>query len=301
MTGPQSAEPGTTPGIRVAVVTVSYDSAAVLEPFLASIPAAASGTAVAVYVADNKPDSPARPAIERMTAEAGAHYVPMTGNLGYGHAVNAVVDTLPAGIPFVLVSNPDVVLHPGAVDALVATMDELPDAGAVGPKIVETDGSVYPSARPVPSLRNGIGHAIFGTFWPGNPWTRAYRPPLGEHPVRRDAGWLSGSCFLIRREVFDALDGFDTGYFMYFEDVDLGYRLGRLGRRNVYEPNAVVLHTGAHSTTGDSAARMLEAHHDSAKRFLARKYSGPLRWPVRTALSLGLTVRSALVRRKATR
>ncbi len=287
----------TAPRPRVAVVTVSYDSLAVLGPFLDSVPAAAARTDASVHLADNKPDSPQRPAIESLVAAAGGHYLPMTSNLGYGHAVNEAVATVPADVEFLLVTNPDVVLSPGSIDILTDTLIELSDAAVVGPKILELDGSAYPSARSVPSIRNGVGHALFANIWPTNPWTRSYRLEVGEHPVRRDAGWLSGSCFLMRRSVFDQLGGFDTGYFMYFEDVDLGYRVGKAGWRNVYEPAAEVLHTGAHSTTGESV-RMLEAHHASAKRFLAKKYAGPLLWPVRAVLSLGLTLRSALVARR---
>jgi N-acetylglucosaminyl-diphospho-decaprenol L-rhamnosyltransferase len=276
---------------------VNFDSASVLEPFLASVGPAARAVRAAVFVADNKPESAQRPVIERLVAESGGTYLPMTGNLGYGHAINTAVATLPPETRFVLVSNPDVVLGGGAIDVLVATITEFDDVGAVGPKILEPDGTAYPSARSVPSIRNGIGHALFANVWPTNPWTRSYRNEIGTDPVRRDAGWLSGSCFLIRREAFDQLGGFDTGYFMYFEDVDLGYRLGAHGWRNLYEPAAEALHTGAHSTTGESE-RMLAAHHESAKRFLSKKYSGPLLWPVRTALSAGLSLRSFAVRRR---
>jgi N-acetylglucosaminyl-diphospho-decaprenol L-rhamnosyltransferase len=107
---------------------------------------------------------------------------------------------------------------------------------------------------------------------------------------------LSGACVLVRKSAFDEIGGFDTGFFMYFEDVDLGYRLGKSGHRNVYEPAAVVTHTGAHSTNSDSG-RMITAHHESARRFLNKKYSGPLLWPVRVVLRIGLQLRSALVRR----
>jgi N-acetylglucosaminyl-diphospho-decaprenol L-rhamnosyltransferase len=101
---------------------------------------------------------------------------------------------------------------------------------------------------------------------------------------------------LVRRSAFAELGGFDSGYFMYFEDVDLGYRLGKSGYRNVYEPSAVVTHTGAHSTSSDSG-RMLTAHHDSAIRFLNRKYARRSLWPVRAVLTLGLRLRLAVVRR----
>ena len=114
---------------------------------------------------------------------------------------------------------------------------------------------------------------------------------------RRDAGWLSGSCLLVRRSAFERIDGFDEGYFMYFEDVDLGYRFGLAGFRNVYQPDAEVTHVGGHSTRGESAA-MVEAHHRSARRFVAAKYRGPLLAPVRWVLDAGIAVRSWLLRRR---
>jgi N-acetylglucosaminyl-diphospho-decaprenol L-rhamnosyltransferase len=87
---------------------------------------------------------------------------------------------------------------------------------------------------------------------------------------------------------------------MYFEDVDLGMRIGQAGFRNVYEPAASVVHAGGHSTQGASEL-MIRAHHDSASRFLSRKYPGPLLWPVRVALSLGLRLRSAWILRRTRR
>ncbi len=281
---------------RIAVVTVSYGSEEVLEGFLASVPVA-SATPPTVAIADNLPDE----GDVRSLAEAvGAKYLPMPANLGYGGAVNAAIDALPREIEWVLVSNPDVVLEPGVLDRLRDAGDEDPAIASVGPAVYNVDGTLYPSARAVPSLRTGVGHAMFANLWPGNPWSRRYRNDAEAPSGRRDAGWLSGSCLLVRRSAFDEVGGFDTGYFMYFEDVDLGYRFGRHGYRNLYEPSARVTHTGAHSTTSDSA-RMIAAHHTSARRFLARKYSGPLLWPLRVALTAGLTIRSALIGRRIRR
>ena len=277
-----------------AVVTVSFGSGAVLPAFLDSVTGASSDSVLTV-VADNKPEQDE--AVRSQSDERGAVYLPLGSNRGYGGAINAAVATLPDSVRWVLVSNPDVVLAPGAIDVLVAAGESDQHVGSVGPRILTASGEVYPSARAVPSLRTGVGHALFVNLWAGNPWTRAYRRDAESEAAVRDAGWLSGACVLVRRSVFDELGGFDDGFFMYFEDVDLGYRLGKAGYRNVYEPAATATHTGAHSTNSDST-QMVRVHHDSAKRFLAKKYSGPLLWPVRTALSAGLSLRSAIVRRR---
>jgi N-acetylglucosaminyl-diphospho-decaprenol L-rhamnosyltransferase len=287
--------PSSTPALqpRAAIVTVSFGSSDVLPGFLESVERA-SHASVLVIVADNKPEGDA--VVAGIVERYSARYLPLRSNLGYGGAINAAVDTLPASVEWILVSNPDVSLSDDALDLLIAVGDADPTIGSVGPAVLTSEGEIYPSARSVPSLRTGVGHALFVNLWVDNPWTRAYRNDSDTRVERRDAGWLSGSCVLVRRSAFSELGGFDTGFFMYFEDVDLGYRLGKLGYRNVYEPAARVVHTGAHSTTSDSG-RMINAHHDSARRFLNKKYAGWWLWPIRVALTIGLRVRSALVRR----
>jgi N-acetylglucosaminyl-diphospho-decaprenol L-rhamnosyltransferase len=278
---------------RVAIVTVSFGSSGVLAGFLDSVDGM-SGDQPVVIVADNKPEGD--DVVADLARQHAVTYLPLGANLGYGGAVNAAAETLPPSVEWILVSNPDVSLEADALDALVATGDSDPRIGSVGPAVLTAEGGIYPSARSVPSLRTGVGHAILVNIWGDNPWTRAYRSETETRVERRDAGWLSGSCVLVRRSAFTELGGFDTGFFMYFEDVDLGYRLGKAGYRNVYEPAARVVHTGAHSTTNDSS-RMISAHHDSARRFLNKKYAAWWLWPVRATLTIGLRMRSALVRR----
>jgi N-acetylglucosaminyl-diphospho-decaprenol L-rhamnosyltransferase len=279
----------------VAVLTVSYNSDDVLPGFLASIPRAVSSGAY-VVIADNLPSL----STKTIASTAGAHYLPLHNNPGYGTAMDLAAAQVPASIEWLLVSNPDVVLRPGAIDRLLMTATTDSRIASIGPAVLTPDGQVYPSARAIPSLRTGIGHALFANIWIGNPWSRAYRNDTDVGPVARDAGWLSGSCLLVRRSAFDAIGGFDREFFMYFEDVDLGYRFGQAGYRNVYEPAAVVEHTGAHST-GSESVRMIAAHHASASRFLGKKYAGWWLWPVRVALGISLTVRSSLLSRRAAR
>lgn len=280
---------------RVAIVTVSFGSGPVLGSFLESVPAS-SAVAPALVIADNRPAAPF--GVADIARSSGAEYLPLDANPGYGGAINVAVRALPKTVEWILISNPDVVLHAGVIDRLFATGDSDERIGAVGPAIYTATGELYPSARTVPSLRTGIGHALFANIWVGNPWSKSYRNDRADAETAgaRDAGWLSGACLLVRRTAFDDIGGFDSGFFMYFEDVDLGYRLGKAGYRSVYEPTAGATHTGAHSTAADSAA-MVRAHHDSAKRFLSKKYSGAVLWPVRAALGLSLAVRSAFVRR----
>jgi N-acetylglucosaminyl-diphospho-decaprenol L-rhamnosyltransferase len=278
---------------RVAVVTVSYGSGKVLDGLLPSLANACAQPSVVIIV-DNK--STDADNVANLARANSAVYIPMSTNVGYGSAVNAAVRDLPPHVEWVLIANPDIVMSPGSLDVLVDTGNSDPMIASVGPLTLTSEGEVYPSARVVPSLRTGVGHALLANLWSDNPWSRAYKRDFDSAKARRDAGWLSGACVLVRRAVFDSVGGFDENYFMYFEDVDLGYRFGKAGYRNVFEPAAVVTHSGAHSTS-TTPTRMIASHHASARRFLNKKYSRAIFWPLRVVLSVGLSLRSTIVRR----
>ncbi|MDM7892739.1 glycosyltransferase family 2 protein [Curtobacterium caseinilyticum] len=282
---------------RVAVLTVTYNTGETIRPFLEST-RHASSTELAVVIADN--GSADVDTLRAIGESYGAVVVSSGGNRGYGGGIDAALaaldDVLPDVQPeFLLVTNPDVVLAPGSVDELVAAADRLPDGGAFGPQILDEHGETYPSARRLPSLRTGLGHAAFSRLWPANPWSQRYWSTT--QVVEREAGWLSGACFLVRTDLFRELGGFDESYFMYFEDVDLGQRVGLAGRTNVYVPSAVVTHTGAHSTSSNRRRMEIE-HHRSAYRYLSRKYRAWWLWPLRLVLRAGLSVRARWVTRK---
>ncbi|SDG68188.1 N-acetylglucosaminyl-diphospho-decaprenol L-rhamnosyltransferase [Klenkia brasiliensis] len=269
------------------MVAVTYSPGDSVESFVASV-GAATTRPVEVVLADNGSTDGAPEAAA--AAHEHVRVLRTGGNVGYGAAVDAGL----AGAPgrWALVANPDVVLEPGSVDELLLVAARWPRAGAVGPAIRTPDGELYPSARDLPRLSTGAGHAALGWVWPANPWTARYRRER-EAPRERTAGWLSGSCFLVDLEAFRAVGGFDPGYFMYFEDVDLGERLGRAGYLNVYAPSAVVVHEGGHATRRQPH-RMARVHHTSALRYLSRRYPGPVHAPLRLALRAGLGGRMLL-------
>ncbi|MFC6354791.1 glycosyltransferase family 2 protein [Luethyella okanaganae] len=279
----------------LALVTVSYGSDDALAALFASL-CDATTHPLLIVAADNLPGTGRA---KEIVSATGGSYLPMTSNRGYGGAINAAVATLPPEVEWVVITNPDVTFLPGSIDTLRRTAESDARAASVGPLIRNDDGTVYPSARAVPSIRVGIGHGLFANIWPGNPWTARYHADTATDRPRA-AGWLSGACLLVRRSAFEAGGGFDEGFFMYFEDVDLGYRFAKNDWHNIYQPAAEVVHTGAHSTSGSSVA-MVRAHHRSAERFISKKYSSPVMWPVRTALLAGLRLRSLVAERRSRR
>ncbi|MER6760584.1 MULTISPECIES: glycosyltransferase family 2 protein [Amycolatopsis] len=279
-------------GDRVGVVTVTYFPGETLEKFLDTLDKATDRD-VHVVVADNASTDGAP---EKAAERENVTLVSIGENVGYGTAANRGVAALDDSYGWVVVVNPDLEWEPGSLDALIEVAGRWPRGAAFGPLIHDLDGTVYPSARLLPSFGRGIGHAVFSKVWPGNPWTREYRQENAA-PTERTSGWLSGSCQLFRREAFDSVGGFDTRYFMYFEDVDLGDRLAKAGWQNVYAPSSSVMHIGGHSTARASA-KMLRAHHASAYRYLADRHQGLLWKPVLAAVKLGLALRVKLETRK---
>ncbi|MYW90538.1 glycosyltransferase family 2 protein [Amycolatopsis rubida] len=273
-------------------MTVTYFPGETLEKFLDTLDKATDRD-VHVVVADNASTDGAP---EKATERENVTLVSIGENVGYGTAANRGVAALDDSYGWVVVVNPDLEWEPGSLDALIEVAGRWPRGAAFGPLIHDLDGTVYPSARLLPSFGRGIGHAVFGKVWPGNPWTREYRQENAA-PTERTSGWLSGSCQLFRREAFDSVGGFDTRYFMYFEDVDLGDRLAKAGWQNVYAPSSSVMHIGGHSTARASA-KMLRAHHASAYRYLADRHQGLLWKPVLAAVKLGLALRVKLETRK---
>lgn len=270
------------------VVVVTYSPGPTLGAFLDSLQKATTASYRVVIVDNGSSDG----AAERAAAEyPETELIRAGGNLGFGRAAN--VGAARADGEWLVIANPDVSWRPGSLDVLLDATERWPRGGAFGPAIL-TDGSLYPSARALPSLGRGIGHALLGWWWPANPWTRAYRRERGT-PSEGAVGWLSGSCLLLRRAAFEAVGGFDPAYFMYFEDLDLCERLGGAGWQNVYVPDAVVSHIGGHATS-QCRTEMVSEHHRSAYRYLSRRYAGARWLPLRLALRVGLAGRSALSR-----
>lgn len=278
------------------MVTVTYSPGEHLEHFITTL-ADATTEKPQVILADNGSTD----GVPELVAEANSHVTLLHtgGNIGYGGAINRAVAEIDPSIEFVILANPDIRWGVDSIDKMLEAAARWPRAGAIGPMVREPDGSIYPSARRVPGLADGAGHAILGSVWPKNPWSVRYRQE-NEEISERVVGWLSGSCLLVRRAAFDTIDGFDSRYFMYMEDVDFGDRMGKAGWHNVFVPDAEVTHAKGHAA-GKHPELMLPAHHASAYRFQADRHPHWWQAPLRGALRAGLAVRSKIAVRSALR
>lgn len=273
-------------GRVVAAIVVSFNAAAELRTCLATLAAEGVGTVVVV-------DNGSTDASRQVADAAGATWVDAGSNLGYGRAANlGAARPETAGADCLLICNPDIELRPGSVPALAGALDADPGLGAVGPRLSNTDGSLYPSARTFPDLVDAMGHGLLGMVAPENRFTRRYRLLDWDHRAAAAVDWVSGACFMVRRRAWDEVGGFDPSFFMYMEDVDLCWRLGRAGWAVGYAPDAEVVHV--QGVSADQAPyRMLAAHHRSMWRFAQRTTTGSRRL-VLPLVAVGLAARLAV-------
>jgi hypothetical protein len=150
---------------------------------------------------------------------------------------------------YILILNPDTIIHDGALDRLVEFADQHPEAGGFGCRVLNADGSYQGSARPFPTL------------W--REWLAAlYLRPLGyvsdifiaDRYVRwkgetpRAIDWQSGCCLMARGDLLKRLGGFDEQFYYYYEDLDLCHRIWDAGYPILFTPEATITHLGGQST-----------------------------------------------------
>jgi N-acetylglucosaminyl-diphospho-decaprenol L-rhamnosyltransferase len=158
-------------------------------------------------------------------------------------AANANVGTENTHHELVLVANPDTIPDPGAVGVLREFVEAHPRCGVAGPRMLYPDGSWQPSRRSFPTVGATIVRRtpLRLAFPPLEYQKRHYL--LDERPdVPTPADTMLGAFLLMRRSMLDDIGGWDGGYRMYCEDIDLNYRAARAGWERWYVPDAVVRH-----------------------------------------------------------
>ena len=194
-----------------------------------------------------------------------------------GFAANANQGIAATAEPYVLVANPDTEARPGSIALLREFAATHPRAGIVGPRLQFPDGSWQPSRRRFPTVR--------GTLVRRTPLRKVLRPEtrqvdhyqLDEHPTEPvQADWMLGAFLLLRRQMLDELGGFDAGFRLYGEDIDLCYRAAKAGWERWYVPEAIVTHAHAAVTDRRFLTRRTWWHWRGIGRFV-RKHPERLR------------------------
>lgn len=172
---------------------------------------------------------------------------------------------------YLLFLNPDTEVVGNAINILRRALDEIQNAGIVGAKLLNTDGTVQTSCiQPFPTILNQLFDAEVlrrafprHSFWGMAPLFSGVEKP---EPVQV----LSGACLMMCREIFMKVERFSEDYFLYAEDLDLCYKVARTGLKNYYVPAASVIHHGGGSSQATQGTFSAVMMRESVYRFLTK-------------------------------
>ncbi|HZO88780.1 MAG TPA: glycosyltransferase family 2 protein [Chthonomonadaceae bacterium] len=267
----------------LSVVIVSYNTREMLRACLCALPAAAEGLEFETFVVDNaSPDDSAG----MVAAEfPQVHLIANTDNPGFARANNQAL-ALSKG-RYVLALNPDTEAEPGSLTALVRFMEAHPEAGACGPKLLNSDGSLQHNGRRFPTpwreflgvsgLRN-LNRAAFD---------RVLEYGRDNFDVECEVDQVSGACLLVRRAVMEQVGMFDEDFFMFYEEIEWCWRIRRAGWKVYYVPQARVVHHWMGSVRQQS--RAMTARLFRSQLIYYQKTAGlPARLAMRGVMLMGL-------------
>jgi hypothetical protein len=255
--------------MKLSIVILCWNDREVITNCLRSIYDNTHSTSFEVIVSDNGSSDGSVDYIRQTFPEV--HVIENGTNLRFAKANN--VGFRASTGEYVLILNPDTIIHDGALDKLVAFADEHPTAGAFGCRVLNPDGTYQLSARPFVSLRSewiaalhlrALGH-ISDWFLSGS-----YAGWKGE--TERTIDWHSGCFILARRDLLNRLGGFDEQFFYYYEDMDLCHRIWDAGYPIIYSPAVTITHLGGQSTRRAPAAFKLDSQITRYRYFY--KYFG---------------------------
>jgi GT2 family glycosyltransferase len=255
----------------LAVIIVSWNVRALLAACLQSLTPDSCSLLPEVVVVDN---ASADGSAAMVAAEfPWVRLIANTENRGFTGGNNQGL-AVSAG-RYVFFLNPDTVVVGDALATMVAYLDAHPEVGALGPHLRYSDGSLQSSRRRFPTFATALFESTpLAWRWPNNRWARRYR--MEDQPADgvREVDWLVGAALMVRREVLNQVGGFDEGYFMYSEELDLCRRIKQAGWRIVYLPTAQIIHYEGRSSEQIVAARHIRFQTSKVRYF--RKFHGPL-------------------------
>jgi hypothetical protein len=190
-------------------------------------------------------------------------------NIGFARANNVAFHVSKGGC--VLFLNPDTELMGPAINIMYDQLQRIPDVGAVGCKLLNSDGTVQTSCiQSMPTILNQILDSDFlRARWPKSAlWGTSplYAGDGGPKVVNA----IAGACVMMRREIFEQVGLFSEDYFMYAEDIDLCHKIKRTGCQNYYVPEATMIHHGGGSSQTAASDFSVVMMRESIWRFLRK-------------------------------
>jgi hypothetical protein len=228
------------PNPRVSVVIVNWKTPALLARCLDSIKLEPQADSFEIWVVDN--DSGDESVEMLKTRYSYVHLIENKDNLGFSKACNQAIPESKGD--FVLLLNPDTEVKDGAIGKLSDFLVEHPECGAVGPKVLNTDGTLQLACRrSFPSVKAAFFRITYlSRLFPKSKTMSEYNLTFQDPDKTVEVDALSGSCMMVRRQAIDKIGLLDEDIFMFGEDIDWCWRIKQAGWSVFYLPSSVIYH-----------------------------------------------------------
>ncbi len=256
----------------LSIVIVNWNTSDLLNRCLASLLRCPQRCSFEVIVVDNASSDGSSEMVMREFPMV--RLIQNTTNLGFARANNQGIQASQGR--YVLLLNSDTVVPEGTLASLASFMDQHPDAGACGPRLLRPDGTPQPYAfGGDPTLGYLLARGLKQLL------LHRYLHDWATDTVQK-VDWVSGACLLVRRQAIEQVGLLDENIFMYFEDNDWCLRMRKAGWKVYYNPRVEVIHIGGQSLAKNPSAQ--RSYYRSLEYFYAKHYGLLAGWLLRVAL-----------------
>lgn len=230
----------------VTVVIVSYNVADFLKDCLDSIKNE-TACRYEIFIIDNNSSDDSIQIVKKKFPEV--KLIQNSANLGFARANNMGFKHAKGRYIFML--NPDTVIFDKAIDKLVLFMDKHPEVGACGPKNLNSDFTLQYNCHHFPSLSMALVETFqLKRLFRSNKFFGRESMTYWGYDEVKEVDWITGSALLIKKDILDQVGLLDENYFMYSEECDLAFKLKKIGKKILFNPEAALIHFGGQSSLG---------------------------------------------------
>jgi len=255
--------------LDLSIIIVNYRAKRFLKVCLDSIYNTKNNLRFEIWLIDNSSKDDTVPWVRENFPQV--NLIENEWNSGFSKAANQGIRESQG--KYLLLLNPDTKITEGKINQLLKFMDENPEAGICGPRMIDEKGELLYSCRSFPDLLTSISssQSVLNRLFPHNPLSRKYLLKDLDRTGIKEVDWVSGSCLFARRKMLEEIGLLDENFFMFCEDTDLCLRAKKNGWKVFYFPFLTVTHQLAGSTSLNPLRAKLE-HHRSMYYFFKKHY-----------------------------
>ncbi|MCJ7457730.1 MAG: glycosyltransferase family 2 protein [candidate division Zixibacteria bacterium] len=255
--------------LDLSIIIVNYRAKRFLKVCLDSIYNTKNNLRLEIWLIDNSSKDDTVPWVRENFPQV--NLIENEWNSGFSKAANQGIRESQG--KYLLLLNPDTKITEGKINQLLKFMDENPEAGICGPRMIDEKGELLYSCRSFPDLLTSISssQSVLNRLFPHNSLSRKYLLKDLDRTGIKEVDWVSGSCLFARRKMLGEIGLLDENFFMFCEDTDLCLRAKKNGWKVFYFPFLTVTHQLAGSTSLNPLRAKLE-HHRSMYYFFKKHY-----------------------------